>query len=287
MKIKETLIKHIGQPIDNGSDRLYFSCPFCVGEHTGTKRKVFYFNVRTWYYGCFRCGETGSYRDLSQKLGFKIADPKHEPYKRPVIQASSRRVRVLLDDYCSFDKPHGAMPGFEVTLDYAASRGFTKVECGYSADHLYYVIFPIYDESGHMIYYQGRSCIDSLPKTVNPKTPKPGMFYSPVGYTNKIIIVEGIADAIAVGGHAMLGKTMTREQFRFLDRLIQDRVVDEIVVWLDSDAQGEAIKLAGRLNYKYAGAPVIRYVNWLGLEGDPDSLNHDQIEGLLINTEGL
>lgn len=288
--VKKILKKVLGDYSDNGTEKLYFSCPFCVGQHTGTKRRVFYFNIRSFWYGCYRCGEKGRFVDLCKKFNIKI----NKEIEQEIILPRTKRILIpdspdiLIDDYFSFkDGVLGTQivkkySGIETTCRYAKSRGFLDVECGYTNKHPYYVIFPIFNQEGKLVYYQGRHTINNKTpfgekaKTVNPDIAKPAILYSPYGITDKLILVEGIADAIATKGHGLLGKVATSGQIRMIERLVYNGPVTEIVVWFDGDAIQAILKFVISLYFKMADDVKISFINWLPYKDhkdlDPDNI---------------
>ena len=278
--------KKFGESLPGGGENAYYRCPMCIGSKTGRDRFTLGINVFKRVYGCVRCGWgghlsdifKGELRDITIKIG-------------PSVN-SSRYAVVNLPDYVSFKEwdpsQNETLPGMKRTYEYAKKRNFLNVECGYSSVHLYYVLFPMINDKGNFVYYQGRSSIDAMvnfkdrAKTVNPKIPKPGMLFAPYGFREYLLLVEGIADSITSHGHALLGKVMTPPQYRFVDDLIDKGGIRCISVWLDSDAVEESHNLVLELYRRYREDIEIRHVVWPdGVHGDPDSID-DSLRGDLL-----
>ncbi len=276
-KLKEILSFKLGKCIDGNTGELYFKCPFCVGEKTGNKRYVFGVNVNKSVYGCVRCNESGNLKGLCRDLGINLNGSIST--KNNGIDIVNCQDEIIDIKYESFkDNPKAK---YMIEYQYAEERNFLDVECGTSVEHPYYVIFPIFNNEGDLVYYQGRIALKGdykKKKNVNPRHKKPSILYTPYGYSNELILVEGVADAITVKGHGILGSELTKGQIKFIHRLINDGVVNKITVWLDGDAIHKAIKIIRE--FILINSVSLFLIDWTLLtnfsECDPDNINSEE-----------
>lgn len=142
-----------------------------------------------------------------------------------------------------------------------------------------YIIFPVLDADGNVIYWQGRRYKQRTPKFYNPKASnKKDIFYQIGGNsgTRKLIIVESIMNALTLAGAetptrwaviALLGHSLSEVQREHI--LCYERNLQEVIIALDPDAQKDAPEMASSIsglnfNVKIAEIPTGEDLNSLG-----------------------
>jgi len=99
------------------------------------------------------------------------------------------------------------------------------------------IIFKVNDEYGRFVWYQGRSIFGQEPKYLNPH----GDFKSKLVYGldkvkigGRVIICEGVIDAIRISGQSIFGKSINYIQLT----KIMNRKPGEFIIALDRDIPG-------------------------------------------------
>ena len=138
-------------------------------------------------------------------------------------------------------------PEYKNALMYLVGRKVTafdiiKNHIGYCDKGMYggYVVFPSYDENAKLNYFVARSYYDSPFRYRNPLISKNIIFNDiHINWKEKIILTEGVFDAIAIRRNAipLLGKTMPES---LLNKIAQKNV-KEICICLDNDAVKQSI----------------------------------------------
>ena len=148
-----------------------------------------------------------------------------------------------------------------------------------------YLIFPVFDDEGAVVYWQARRYKDREPKFYNPASSKKTELVYKIGTARKpkrITLVESIINTLTLetGHHqthdlvmGLFGKTMSPAQREHV--LLYDRWLQEIVVALDPDARREAVDIAMQFQgtkkaVKIAEFPEGEDVNSVGREGSWD-----------------
>jgi Toprim domain-containing protein len=123
-----------------------------------------------------------------------------------------------------------------------------------------YIIFPVFDLEGTVVYWQGRRFKSRTPKFWNPASSSKKEICYQIGgtrETHKIVIVESIINALTLVGAdiptrwaviALLGKTMSEQQ---KERILgYEKSLHEIVIALDPDTRkkNEHIDIAQKLS---------------------------------------
>jgi len=272
MSLVNTLEKVFGKGHKSGNE-FYVQCPYCIGGKTGNARQVMGINLQKLVFGCNRCGEAGTLSDLKRDFSIKFEGLDK---LSQISIGQGRTTFVTIDDLIRMDdaiekeeiESYDCLYlGFKKSYEYAKSRFFLSpiFNCMYSNLHPYYCLFPIVNDNGKILYYQGRKTINdnNFPKTINPSIPKPPKMFSPHGIGNMMILVEGIADAINIGGTACLGKKLTKDNLREIGRMVTgDFPLNEIFVCFDEDAKADTLMTAAELSLRFSCDIKISVVDW-------------------------
>jgi hypothetical protein len=151
----------------------------------------------------------------------------------------------------------------ESVCSYLASRGLNKklldmMQVGYcrSGRSWGYIIFPVFNAEGEVVWWQGRRYKKREPKFYNPKASYKSELVYCVGVARrpkKIILVESIINALTIGSFehskrlvfAIFGKSLSDAQLHRI--LVYEKCLEGVVVALDRDAWPESVKIADRL----------------------------------------
>ena len=122
-------------------------------------------------------------------------------------------------------------------------RDFLKYNIGYctSGEYAGRVIVPSYNDNNQLNFFVGRTFEDAYHKYRNPECSKDIIgFENLINWSQPVILVEGVFDAIAVKRNAIpiLGKTLTKS----LLRKLVDSKVEDIYIALDKDAFKKALE---------------------------------------------
>jgi len=277
-----------------------FRCPF----HQGNKFN-FGLNIRTHWYNCFGCGESGSLRHLRGKLqdaaqtpispllvrDYGSSIPPPSSCEGDPLPSQTAISQEFWSRYRRLDGTRISSKSDEYALGYLASRGVSvrSYEVGLVRGMEGRVVFPFF-VGDDVVYYQGRAFVSMSPKTLNPDSKKGWRTksqvlwnYNHIHGSDTVVLCEGIFDAISVERKAkfpatcLLGKTISEKQKTLL-RLCG---VTHVYVFLDGDAQTDAWKLAVDL---YLSKFVVRCVVWEKSESkmDPDLLPEHTLKTRLI-----
>ena len=131
---------------------------------------------------------------------------------------------------------------------YLYKRGFTdrdflKYNIGYCTSGQYTgrIIVPSYGENNQLNFFVGRTFEDAYHKYRNPECSKDIIgFENLINWSQPIVLVEGVFDAIAVKRNAVpiLGKTISKA----LIKRIVSSTVEDIYIALDRDALKKALQ---------------------------------------------
>ncbi len=174
----------------------------------------------------------------------------------------------------------------EAVYAYLMSRGLKrrtlqKMKVGYCPDGKFYgyIIFPVMDAEGKVIYWQARAFKTRKAKFYNPKASNKKEILYQIGgtkLTRSIVIVESIINALTLDNGveqtawaiiALLGKTMSEQQRQHI--LSYERTLREVTIALDPDAAREAVSVASQLSgfgfvVRIAQVPRGQDINSLG-----------------------
>ena len=242
-ELPRTLSEFSGPHRESGSNIVFMCCPVC-----GSTKWKTYVNPQTggWYChapehsggGMLEVGLSlqGRGQENLRKLGGVTAEytwpeislPAWEPLSRSAIRYLARR---------------GIMPEQSTRLGIVEMQDRMRV------------IVPYYDQQGQIIYWTARaySKLEDGPKYLAASGRHPLYVRPRWREHGTLVLVEGVFDAIAVEQNtglavaAMGGKALPRYLGSSLDQLVSDH----IVLVLDSDALGDAMKIKRRLTPKY------------------------------------
>ena len=245
------------------SNNYQFACPMCndTKEHMGA-------DLKKGVVHCFKCGYanttlkfimeiesvnfTEAYRIIA-KYG-KVTHLKGHRAESGVPRFKSKAI-----GYVSLRKMDKKSPTRSLAMIYLFSRGITSgivynYRLGVSTreDLLGRVIVPCF-ENRKFVYYVARKFMGSGPKYKNPSRENFEMGKKDVLFnidgaarSSKVVIVEGVFDAMAVGANAVaiLGSKISNEQVLKLLEVNPK----EISVYLDADAPDKAYEVASRFD---------------------------------------
>jgi hypothetical protein len=206
-------------------------------------------------------------------------------FKEPVVVTAAEDVDVTLpDEFKVLDDLDKNTR--EDVMAYLESRGLSpkllkRMKVGYCKSGRFwgYIVFPVFNEDGEVVYWQGRQFKDKKSKFYNPASSKKTDFLYQIGKAARpknIVLVESIINAQTIGSlepssrlivDALLGKTMSDTQRERI--LSYERYLEEITVALDPDAWRNAVQIAHDLSktfpaVKIASFPAGTDINSLG-----------------------
>jgi hypothetical protein len=182
-----------------------------------------------------------------------------------------------------------------------ARRIVDKAKIGYCETGKYwgYMIFPVFDEVGEVVYWQGRRFKNREPKFWNPKSSKKSelVYCVSVGTAPRcIVIVESVINALTIENMeiskvavmAILGKSLSETQMDYI--LSHERYTKEIIIALDGDARRDTVGIAERLQHtkciiKMANVPDGEDINSLGREKAWDIIRSAEVYNQRKRTE--
>jgi 5S rRNA maturation endonuclease (ribonuclease M5) len=158
----------------------------------------------------------------------------------------------LPDEYKPLWKPEKSYPYLHA-LTYLQERGITpedilRYRIGFCDKGTYTgrIIVPSYDRSNQLNYFTARSFYEGGMKYKNPSVSKNTIiFENMIDWDEPIILCEGMFDAIALRQNAipLMGKTLSKK----LEYALLKHSVEHIIIFLDKDAQTDALKLEHHL----------------------------------------
>jgi hypothetical protein len=136
---------------------------------------------------------------------------------------------------------------------YLYARGLTdydflKYNIGYctSGEYSGRIIIPSYDSNNKLNFFITRTYENAYSKYKNPSTSRDLIiFENMINWSQPVVIVEGVFDAMAVKRNAIpiLGKTMSKN---LIKSILSERV-KEVYVALDKDALKDAVSICQKL----------------------------------------
>ena len=279
VSILSMLVSVFGEAKHTSGDNYAFYCPKC--NHHKPKLEI---DIKRGLWHCWVCNSGG--RTIKSLLHWSGVDYSKYKLFDDIELVSNDNVsknqiivdNKLPDEFISLITGTGFYAN--AAKNYLLKRGISKdkiiqYNIGYCIDgvYRYRIIVPSYDCSGKLNYFVGRSFMDNLTlKLLSPPWSKDIIgFELYVNWSEPIILVEGVFDAITVGYNAipLFGKTISNK----LVAKILDSDLSEIIVCLDSDAMVASldivVKLMG-LGY------TVRHCQ-LPLNSDPNSIGSDMI----------
>lgn len=239
-------------------------CPYATGKRDITG--ALHFHKMGGWFRCHRCGFRGRHPDFGDDAPAGA---------RPAFPASTPGARVLPPEALPLD-PSAAV--HQPALEYLLGRGMDAEDIAdkglrvcTSGPYAGRIIVPVY-EGGRLVTFVARTWRKKAPGVITyrlPDWPRPGAFFQgdalSVDTTGPIIVVEGVFDALHLGGSAIaaLNVPLGEEQVR---RLIGAK--RPVVIALDGDAWERGEILAMRLQLEGRRAGYIR----LPPKMDPDEV---------------
>jgi len=286
----------------SGGVELRINCPFCQGN------KKLWINQEKKIVHCFKCEYGSRLNHFMQKLGEKFEDIFNND---PILATRSwdrkfeERIEDVFkgvflkrnDDSGVVTLPENYVPLYERlskedivgAARYLRCRGVSdsdiiKHKIGYCIRGMYAwrIIIPVYME-GNLVYYTGRWFAQRQisKKYLNPAIKKNSVIfnYDSIKEGSQVVICEGMFDAMKGGdGYiAILGKAMSTDQKRLLYR----KKPSSVVVFLDPDAEDQAMNLAKELSSFFPCSVVT------GHNTDAGSMSMEQVHEHVGNAKSL
>lgn len=232
----------------------YFMCPFC--NHP---KKKFAVNQHSLKWHCWHCNSKGGHIIWLLK---KLNVPKHllESFKEVLSDVDLRKYKSTTADsklflpieYKPLWKPNKSYPYLHA-LSYVKNRGIRtedilRYRIGYCDSGTYAgrIIIPSFNKNNELNYFTARSFYEGGMKYKNPPVSKNIVcFENLINWKEPVVLCEGMFDAIALRRNAvpLLGKTLPKQ----LERALLENGVKDIFVFLDADAQRDAMGLEQHL----------------------------------------
>lgn len=258
---KVSQVGDLDQYRSNYQDQYIIRCPFCASEgHTKEKLHILpnppgTEKFETGY--CFVCGRTFIH----------VSDQVEVYYKIPEFIGSNKEFRILpmTDNMWTLKKFEKEFKPFSLPgVKYLENRNpylkdlWKPLGFKFFEDH---VVMPFYTPDGQLIYYQIRFIDATTHDSIRyffPRTESkpPYIIHSPLADPEKLIIVEGIFDAIAAmiacGGKYVIigcmGSKLSDYQLEFIRHYY---IPKKILIWMDETeiSKGIAKRLKGVFNY--------------------------------------
>lgn len=225
-------------------------CPFC---HNKNKKFAIKHDNLLWH--CWNCAARGNIKSLFNRM--RVPKDVYARYYKLIGEHRLEVNKVIIADTKVLHLPDDYKPlwrreksyQYLHALQYVQSRDMTsedilRYRIGYCEEGPYKnrIIIPSYDVNNHLNYFTARNFYPNGPKHKNPDTSKNVVcFENMVNWDETVILVEGMYDAIAIRRNAipLLGKTLPSA---LRNRLVENGV-KQVVVFLDTDAHADAMKL--------------------------------------------
>jgi len=243
-------------------DEVVVACPYC-GDKSGWHHKHLYINLRHKVFHCKLCDAAGSVERLKRDFPAVVRAVQFEEIaayiERTVKPIERSRPSILASAVSLLSSSSVHREERAKAVAYLEFRGLSRNDISvsnavWSPHWSNRVIFPCY-ENQRVVYYVGRRLEGVGPKWRNPSKreegllPKTEVVYGIDRFRGKsgavVAICEGVFDAIALGGVALLGKRATNAQLRKILNLVPSKVI----VALDRDASEEALRIYDLLRW--------------------------------------
>ena len=256
--------------------QISFNCPVCDDGRNKHNLEVNYIdNV----YKCWSCGDSenthGPLGRIFDKYGNKKQKKLYQVFKPETVVKRERKKKALKlpDSFTLFKDSSTVYPVRKQAINYLYNRGISdymieKYQIGFcdKGDHAGRIVIPSYDSKGELNYYIARSWNPmSRAKYKNPEAEKDKIIFweNLVDWNKDIFLVEGAFDGLFLDNVIpMLGKHMSELLF---DTIYQ-KAKGNIIICLDGDAWGNAVKLYHELN----GGELYQKIKILKLPIDQD-----------------
>lgn len=225
------------------------ACPLC-GDKGERHHKHLHVNEDKGVYYCHLCGEGGTVRSLVKKFPYlkdEIAVIQAVRYQPEYIENAGLPLQRLID------KTDNRLT--VAVKNYLVERGLDDLmmrDVWWTPAYPARAVFPC-RENGEIVFWAARAIGSAKPKWRFPKKGLTKISKSEAVFglnkffgksVGELFIVEGVFDALAVDGVALLGKFCSDTQLRKILSLHPSR----IVIGLDRDAKVEAEKLAEKVD---------------------------------------
>jgi DNA primase len=249
-----TLLQQILGTYAQQTDEYLFFCPFC--HHSKKKLSI---NISNNKWKCWTCGSKGGHiiwllkklnisKELINQFKEVLGDEDIKIYK-----STTADIKLYLPhEYQPLWKPQKSY-AYLNAISYVKQRGIRpddilRYRMGYCETGPYAgrIIVPSYDCTNQLNYFTARSFYEGGMKYKNPPVTKNIVcFENMVNWNDQIILCEGMFDAISLRRNAipLLGKTIPRN----LEKALLQNKVKNVVIFLDEDAQSDAMKLEQHL----------------------------------------
>ena len=238
--------------------QISFNCPVCDDERNKHNLEINYIsNV----YKCWSCGDVEGTHGPLGKLFDKFGNKKQKklyyilkPETAPVKEKKYKKLK-LPESFTLFKDSHKIYPVRRQAYNYLQSRGITdeiieKYGIGFcdKGNHAGRIVVPSYDINDELNYYVARSWDPHTKfKYKNPEAEKDKIIFNEklIDWNKDIYLVEGVFDGFFLDNSIpMLGKHMSEMLF---DK-VYNNAKGNVIIALDGDAWGNAIKLYHELN---------------------------------------
>ena len=249
-----TLLQQIIGNYTQQGDEYLFHCPFC--HHSKKKLSI---NISNKKWKCWTCGSKGGHiiwllkklnipKELLQQFKEVLGDEDIKIYK-----STTAEFKLFLPlEYKPLWKSEKSY-SYLNAISYLKNRGIRtddilRYRMGYCETGPYAgrIIVPSYDNNNQLNYFTARSFYEGGMKYKNPPVTKNIVcFENMVNWNDQIILCEGMFDAISLRRNAipLLGKTIPKN----LEKALLQNKVTNVIIFLDEDAQSDAMKLEQHL----------------------------------------
>jgi 5S rRNA maturation endonuclease (ribonuclease M5) len=263
-KVNDFVFEHFRNvKVSKNGTHFLARCTLCGDSAKSQSKRRFNLDYKNGepVFQCWNCGKSGSFIKLYSLIKcvseddvkkvfrqFNIDDIKKTFNKRkskkkiPIVPNITYHDYILNDCISVDDKTDGiVLPKYQEKLkEFIISRKTYnhKLYIAYKGKYQGRIIIPIYDDNGHIIYFQGRALFNNPVKYDNPPAEKGSIILNSDKFDKEkyIIITEGFFDATSIGnqGTTCFGSSINDE---FLDTLFK-KTNKGIIIALDNDEKG-------------------------------------------------
>lgn len=234
------------------NNEVVYYCPFC--HHHKKKLNV---NLESQKFHCWVCNAKGvTIKSLLRRLDVDYSKIQKisKIYNDDTTVSKDTEVKdvklYLPKEFKPLRiKPQSINPIYNNAIAYLKKRNIlysdiVRYNIGYCESGIYAnrIIIPSYSDSGELNYFIARTFYDDVPLKYKypPINRDVIIFENQINWSEPIVLVEGVYDALSVKRNAipLLGKTILST----LRAKIFDKKVKEVIILLDSDAVKESSK---------------------------------------------
>jgi len=265
---KLNILKEVlGSPTRHGKENIYY-CPKC--KHHKKKMSI---NLDKNKFKCWVCDFSGN--DITYLIKRYATRPQREEwysvcdifdhsdlelqlneiFNPPSFEAEKEQKIDLPEEFTTLTS--NKLPSSAIqALSYLRRRDIEREEIltwkmGFCSRGIFKdrIIIPSFDMNGDINYFIARSFSkEAFPKYKNPQASKKIIFNELfLDFSEPLVIVEGVFDAVNVGGNVVpiLGSTLD-ETHPLFQKIIQNKT--KVYLALDQDAQTKEVKIANSLS---------------------------------------